>query len=96
MSDATKLEQIEFRVRKTICPTYSSDGKSTVEGRISKDDFETLLQLIADVREDEREHCAMLHESVNPASDIERHHGDPGAGAMAAVIEYRDLIRSRP
>lgn len=35
-----------------------------------------------------------LHERVNPASDQERHDGDPGAGAMGAVIEYRDLIRS--
>lgn len=34
-----------------------------------------------------------LHESVNPASDQERHDGSPGAGAMGAVIEYRDLIR---
>lgn len=35
-----------------------------------------------------------LHESVNTASDQERHNGDPGAGGMGAVIEYRDLIRS--
>jgi hypothetical protein len=42
---------------------------------------------------EERERCASLHESVNPASDEERSHGDPGAGAMGAVIEYRDLIR---
>lgn len=34
-----------------------------------------------------------LHESVNPASDYERHDKLPGAGAMGAVIEYRDLIR---
>lgn len=38
--------------------------------------------------------AAELWESVNNASDMERHHGDPGAGAMGAVIEYRDLIRS--
>lgn len=35
-----------------------------------------------------------LHESVNAASDQERYDGDPGAGAMGAVIEYRDLIRA--
>lgn len=40
------------------------------------------------------ERAASLHESVNPASDMERHHGDPGAGAMGAVIEYRDAIRA--
>ena len=35
-----------------------------------------------------------LHESINPASDQERHDGSPGAGAVGAVIEYRDLIRA--
>lgn len=39
------------------------------------------------------ERAASLHESVNPASDDERHHKTPGAGAMRAVIEYRDTIR---
>lgn len=40
------------------------------------------------------ERAAMMHESVNPASDAERNNGDPGAGAMGAVIEYRDKIRA--
>lgn len=39
------------------------------------------------------EDAAALHESVNPASDDERIKGHPGAGAMGAVIEYRDKIR---
>lgn len=39
------------------------------------------------------ERAASLHESVNPASDTERHSKTPGAGAMGAVIEYRDTIR---
>ena len=39
------------------------------------------------------ERAASLHESVDPASDHERQSGSPGAGAMGAVIEYRDLIR---
>lgn len=34
-----------------------------------------------------------LHEQVNPASDDERLNKVPGAGAMGAVIEYRDTIR---
>lgn len=38
--------------------------------------------------------AASLHESVNPASDMERLNKDPGAGAMGAVIEYRDAIRA--
>lgn len=40
------------------------------------------------------ERAAYLHESVNPASDEERQHNVPGAGAMGAVIQYRDLIRA--
>ena len=39
------------------------------------------------------EACAMLHENINPASDEERQKNVPGAGAMGAVIEYRDKIR---
>lgn len=42
---------------------------------------------------DMRERAAALHESINPASDAERESGTPGAGAMGAVIEYRDAIR---
>lgn len=40
------------------------------------------------------ERAASLHESINPASDDERHNKVPGAGAMGAVIEYRDTIRA--
>lgn len=38
--------------------------------------------------------AAELWEMVNPASDFERFNGDPGAGAMGVVIEFRDLIRA--
>ena len=34
-----------------------------------------------------------LHEQINSASDAERLENTPGAGAMGAVIEYRDKIR---
>ncbi len=95
MSDAELLQAIEARVRPTICETYSSDGQMTVEGRILKTDFEALLDLLGRVRSTEREECARLHEQINPASDDERYHRVPGAGAMGAVLEYRDLIRSR-
>lgn len=37
--------------------------------------------------------AAMIHESVNVACDHERP-DVPGAGAMAAVIQFRDLIRA--
>ena len=39
------------------------------------------------------EWAANLHEQVNSASNAERLNGTPGAGAMGAVIEYRDKIR---
>ncbi len=39
------------------------------------------------------EYAANLYEQVNPASDDERINNVPGAGAMGAVIEFRDLIR---
>jgi len=41
------------------------------------------------------ERAASLHEQINPASDDERHSKTPGAGAMGAVIEYRDTIRGQ-
>lgn len=50
---------------------------------------------VAEAIEAERERCARLHEMVSPASDDERLNGVPGAGAMGAVIEYRDLIRKQ-
>lgn len=37
--------------------------------------------------------AAREFENVSPASDEERMRGDPGAGAMGAVLEYRDRIR---
>lgn len=36
------LDEIEARVRPTICQTFSGRG-ATVEGRISEDDFDFLL-----------------------------------------------------
>ncbi len=48
-----------------------------------------LLRLLAG----ERERCAMLHELMDPASDSERLSGSPGAGAIGAIIRYRDAIR---
>lgn len=37
--------------------------------------------------------AADLHEQIDSASDAERLENIPGAGAMGAVIEYRDKIR---
>jgi hypothetical protein len=95
MTDAELLQSIEDRVRPTICETHNSRGGMTVEGRILKTDFDALLDLIDRLRKTEREECAQLFEQVDPASDDERLHNVPGAGAMGAVLQFRDLIRAR-
>lgn len=42
------VEAIERRVRPTICETFSfGTGVASIEGRISRDDFETLIILAA-------------------------------------------------
>jgi hypothetical protein len=41
--DEQRVQEIERRVRASICSTYDSSGNMTIEGRISKDDFEMLL-----------------------------------------------------
>lgn len=44
---------------------------------------------------EERDACRSLFESIDPASDEERLSKSPGAGAMGAVLEYRDAIARR-
>jgi len=56
--------------------------------------YKSLVTLLTKVAAETQEKCAALHENINPASDAERLRGDPGAGAMGAIIEYRDAIRS--
>lgn len=41
--DEKRVTDIAERVRKTICPTYSSDGHQSIEGRITADDFDYLM-----------------------------------------------------
>lgn len=38
--------------------------------------------------------AADMYESINPGSDNERLRKIPGAGAMGAILEYRDTIRA--
>jgi len=45
-------------------------------------------------RREALEEAALLHDSIDPACDHERQDGVPGAGAMGAIIEYRDKIRA--
>jgi hypothetical protein len=39
---AAELIQVEERIRPTICPTFGAKGE-TIEGRISNDDFSSLI-----------------------------------------------------
>ena len=84
--------------REKLALWMMGHGFATGHGDTFDDLLSELERQIAEqidrVRRSERERCAMLHESVNPASDDERLHRVPGAGAMGAVIEYRDLIRA--
>lgn len=41
--DEARIKAIEERVRSTICPTFNSRGGETIEGRISKEDFDYLM-----------------------------------------------------
>lgn len=51
LSDADKIvAYIEARVRPTICPTYSSAGTQSIEGRITRDDFDHLIGLVQSLR----------------------------------------------
>ena len=51
-----------------------------------------IAQAIEQARREEREACALLHQDIDPRCDHEGEH--PGAGAMGAVIRYRDAIRA--
>lgn len=41
-----EVRAIAARVRRTICPTFSSRGGETIEGRISAADFGRLMELL--------------------------------------------------
>ena len=49
------------------------------------------------VRQEEREACAMLHESLSPDCDHDLGKVGPtsGPGGMGLLIRYRDAIRAR-
>lgn len=40
------------------------------------------------------EYAALCHEDIDTACSHERENGDPGAGAIGAVVAYRDRIRA--
>lgn len=95
------VEEVYERVQRTVAPTFgmNADGPTeSLEGRITKVDLDTLISMYrtagSKATAAERERCAQIHESINAACDCERREGHPGAGAMGAVIEYRDLIRT--
>jgi hypothetical protein len=55
---------------------------------------ERYQRILDQARNTALDEAAGLSAIVNPASDEERLHGDPGAGAMGAIIEYRNKIRA--
>lgn len=86
-------EDRETLARWMLGHGFATGHGDTVDDLLSELEWQ-ISELVQKTLRSERERCAMLHESVNPASDDERLHHDPGAGAMGAVLEYRDLIRS--
>lgn len=82
----------------TLLGALNGDGlieqRRGVVERLNDAHRELLRACVAAARVKALDDAAALHESVNPASDDERGHGVPGAGAMGAVIEYRDKIRA--
>ena len=56
-------------------------------------DTGTIEQAIREAVAEEREECALLHDSISPTCDHEK--PGTGAGAMRAIIQYRNAIRAR-
>lgn len=57
---AVIVREIETRVRPTICPTFSArGGEPTIEGRISAEDFDTLVTLAGA--------ASFLHRAIEPS-----------------------------
>ena len=52
-----------------------------------------IAQAIREAVAEEREECALLHDSISPTCDHEK--PGTGAGAMRAIIQYRNAIRAR-
>ena len=65
-------------------------GSSEIPGVLT-DMIESALR---ETRREALEEAAALHESIDPASDMERLDRIQGCGAGAAVIEYRHAIRT--
>jgi hypothetical protein len=43
----SKIKEIEMRIRRTMCETFDgSTGRITIEGRISKTDFDYVFDVI--------------------------------------------------
>lgn len=72
----------------------TADQRTIDDLQRARDEIVALRAALLNVRSETLEEAARLYESINPASDEERLHGAPGAGAMGAVLEYRDAIRA--
>lgn len=84
------FDRLRELVARAMCLGRGLNPDMVVEGAACWEHYlgsaDRVLSVICDAA------CG-LHESVDCASDMERLRGDPGAGAMGAVIEYRDRLR---
>ena len=85
MTDITAEERARF-VHDQLRLNINASQLRALEEHFSKTE--------AAARKAALEDAALLHENINPASNDERLNNVPGAGAMGAVIEYRDAIRA--
>lgn len=85
------IEQLPYRVPIHLLAKQARDEIVRLQ-KLTDGDW--VWKQITDTRDAALEEAARLHENINAACDHERQHGAPGAGAMGAVIEYRDAIRA--
>lgn len=88
----TKMTDFHEKARE-IAQEYHATALTelAVTGSVRTDNWNINLVLLGIKKG--LEAAGNLYESVDPASDSERIDRIPGAGAMGAVIEYRDKIR---
>lgn len=88
------IHELEAILADNQTPPIELLPSGEVRPRADETEVLRLAQALQAQWNDALEVAAGLHESMNPACDHEREHGDPGAGAMGVVVEYRDAIRA--
>lgn len=72
----------------------STDEEANVRSLIGRLETASRNNDSSEARNAALEEAAQLHEQVNTADDFQRLEKLPGAGAMGAIVEYRDKIRA--